>query len=348
MLSRLRCSGALAVAAASVLACVASPRASCPPCPCAEAAKTAAATPPAATQLDVGVLVYEIGVADTAQVFHIADQAAEWNPFAHKQYARWLAERAVGPAEASALDAHRALRKRLRYGVIDQTFYTARDVDAALAAAPLEAADVATERALFRAMAPLIAPLVERERANVAALRDTIVARRATLGSMLADLASFAEVYMPKEHVPLWLVATTEPAYGGGGYNGGQMVVEASRSGVEVLMHESLHFVLRRRGEVLSEAARACGAGLDKMTLEEGIAYALYPGIVGEPGAIRQTLARLAKEGKTPAEPYVRFNRLGLALTPVLEKALADKTKLTALLPEACAAYKRLSAEVWP
>ena len=30
----------------------------------------------AVTSVDVGVLVYDVGVSDTAQLFHIADQAA--------------------------------------------------------------------------------------------------------------------------------------------------------------------------------------------------------------------------------------------------------------------------------
>ncbi|MFI5296740.1 MAG: hypothetical protein ACHREM_01470 [Polyangiales bacterium] len=346
---RIHTSAAAIVFAVVAAACSAPVAPACAPCACADGPKKDATTTAGITSLDVGVLVFDIGVTDTAQLFHIADQVTAWNPFAHKQYARWLdATHAIGPTEQSALDAHRTLRKRLGYGVIDQTFYTARTIDAALATTSLAAADVETERVFLRTMSPLIMPIVEREHANVVALRDAIVARRDTLSSMLADLASFAEVYIAKEHVPLWLIATTDPANGGGGYNGGQMTVEASRGATELLMHESLHFVLHHRSDVLSDAARACGAGLDKMTLEEGIAYALYPGIVGPTNAIRHELERLAREAKPVDDPFVRFNRLGLALTPVLEKALVNKTKLTTLLPEACAAYKRIAAETWP
>jgi len=309
----------------------------------------ASATPSGVTALDLGIVVYDLGVTETAQLFHIADQVSAWSPFSHKQYARWVErEHLLGPTETNALAAHRALRRRLHYGVLDQTFYTARSIDDALTATALDPADVETERALFRAMTPVVLPLLARERQHVLDVRDAIVAQRDTLTSMLTDLASFSEVYMAKEHVPVWLIATTDPANGGGGYNGGQMVLEAGRSAVHVLMHESLHLVLGRRKEMLAAAARGCGDGLDEMTLEEGIAYALYPGIVGEPGSIPRDLARFAEAGMTADQPYVRFNRLGLALTPIVEKALTGKTKLTALLPEACTAYQRLRKEPWP
>jgi hypothetical protein len=297
------------------------------------------------------VLVYDISISDTAQIFHIADQLSGWSPFMHKQYARWAGARhLLGDAQVFALTAHRALRQRLGYGDIDRAFYTVKNVQDALndAAKTLSPADVAIERNLFLTMTPVLTPFIEQHRSEVVALSDRILSERDKLKKMLEDFVQFAQVYLPKDHVPLWLIASTDGHNGGGGYNGGQMVLEASNAAENTLLHESLHFVVEAKHPDIEAAAKSCGAGLDWETLNEGIAYALYPGIVGNRNAIDQTLAQLASQGKPDTDPYVRFNRLGKRLTPLLEKALVEKTTLAAMLPAACDAWKKIAAEPWP
>lgn len=301
--------------------------------------------------LDVGVLVYDISISDTAQTFHIADQLSGWSPFMHKQYARWAeAEHVLGNPQIIALSSHRAIRQRLGYGAIDQNFYTTKSVQDALndASSDLTADDLAIERNLFLTMTPVVTPLIERHRGEVVMVRDRILAQHDKLKKMLEDFVQFAQVYLPKDHVPLWLIASTGPHNGGGGYNGGQMVLEASSGAVNTLLHESLHFVVEAKHAEIEAAAKSCGAGLDWETLNEGIAYALYPGIVGNRDSIDQTLQQLASQGKPETDPYVRFNRLGKRLTPLLEKALINKTTLANLLPAACDEWKKIAVTPWP
>jgi hypothetical protein len=256
----------------------------------------------------------------------------------------------LGEPQKKALEAHRALRQRMHYGELDQTFYTTESVQDALtrAATFLSPEDLATEKNLFEQMTPILLPLIEKQNADVAALRDRILSQREKLKKMLEDFVQFVQVYLPKDHLPLWLIASTGPQSGGGGYNGGQMVVEASRSADHVLLHESLHFVLSPKKSDLEAAAKSCGAGLDAETLNEGLAYALYPGIVGNRDAINQAIAQLASEGKPVSDPYVRFNRFGKRLTPLLEKALVEKTALATMLPAACDEWKKIAAAPWP
>ncbi len=302
-------------------------------------------------ELDADVVIFDISKSETAQIFHVCDQLSQWSPFMHRQYARWAAEKNLfGDRENKALQAHRALREKLRYGKLDELFYTTASVKDALARAQavLSPEDLAIERELFDALTPVVLPLIESKKGAVDELRAQVMGDGPRLAKMMSDFVFFTEMTVPKEHVPLWLVPSPDKRSGGGGYNGGQMVLEASDGAQDILLHESLHFVLNRRMGDLKEEASACGAGLDAQTLSEGIAYALYPGIVGRPSALDETIAHLAYENRAASFPYVRFNRLGRALVPLLDAALRDKTTLTQMLPAACDAWKKVNAEPWP
>ncbi|MGH7286305.1 MAG: hypothetical protein ACRELY_32710 [Polyangiaceae bacterium] len=304
-----------------------------------------------AIELDASVVGFDISSSETAQIFHISDQMSEWSPFMHRQYLRWAVEKnLLGDRQRRALDAHRALRQKLRYGKLDELFYTTQSVQDALARAQtvLSPDDVATERALFDAMTPVVLPLIESKKKETDELRAQVMGDGPRLAKMLNDLVFFTETTVPKQHVPLWLVASPDKHYGGGGYNAGQMVLEAANGASDTLLHESLHFVLNRRMNDLKVEADECGNDLDSQTLSEGIAYALYPGIVGRPGVLDETIAHLAAENRDVNFPYVRFNRLGRALVPLLDAALRDKTTLTQMLPAACEAWKKVNAEPWP
>ncbi len=343
------------ISAIAIVGCAsAPPTAPCPrvPSDTKTESKTERKAPRAeVVSLDAGVLVYDISISDTAQIFHIADQLSSWSPFMHPQYARWAKEQnLLGDAQMIALTAHRALRRRLHYGDIDSAFYTTKSVQDALndAAQTLSPQDLATEKNLFQQMTPILLPFIEQHRAETIALRDRILLEQDKLKKMLEDFVQFAQVYLPKDHVPLWLIASTGGQAGGGGINGGQMVVESGRESVNTLLHESLHFVLNPKHPEIEVAAKSCGAGLDWETLNEGIAYALSPGIVGDRDAIDRRIAQLADEGKPVSDPYVRFNRLGKRLTPLLEKALIEKTTLAAMLPAACDEWRKIAATPWP
>lgn len=340
--------------ALAITGCASTPAlAPCPRVSDAQVSTTAAPTKKSdVTELDVGVLVYDISISDTAQIFHISDQLSQWSEFMHPQYKRWAdANNVLGNRQKIALAAHAAVRQRLHYGALDEAFYTTKSVQNALIDAKevLSPEDFVVEKNLFAAMTPVLQPFVDSHRNGVSALRDRMVAKSDELTNVLNDLVHFTDAYVPKRHVPLWLIASTGKGTGGGGYNAGQMVVEDGSSPEKnVLMHESLHFVLEHRRSDLEAAAKSCGVGLDEMTLEEGIVYAFYPGLVGSPGALSHSLALYQSQGKTSDDNYVRFNRLGQALVPLLEKALVDKTTLAAMLRPACDEWKKIDATKWP
>ena len=302
-------------------------------------------------EVDADVVTFDMSSSETAQLFHICDQLSEWSPFMHRQYGRWAAQNDfLTDRQRKALHAHRALRQKLRYGVLDSLFYTTSSVPDALehARSVLPSEYFAIEQELFEAMSPVVLTLVHSKQNEVDELRAQVQGEGPRLSKMMNAFVDFTETTVPKQHVPLWIVASPDKHYGGGGYNAGQMVLEAANGAPDILLHESLHFVLNRRMDDLKIEASRCGDGLDSLTLSEGIAYALYPGIVGRAGVLDETIAHLAQENRPADFPYVRFNRLGRALVPLLDDALKNKTTFTQMLPATCDAWKKVNAEPWP
>src|SRR5262245_61750872 len=63
-------------------------------------------------RLDLGRLVITLSSSRTAQTFHIVDQLADWNPYAHHAYQRWAAKGSVlDDADRKALARHGEMRK---------------------------------------------------------------------------------------------------------------------------------------------------------------------------------------------------------------------------------------------
>ena len=139
---------------------------------------------------------------------------------------------------------------------------------------------------------------------------------------------------------------------GGGGYNGGNAWVEVNNTleAIDTFTHEAIHVVLRDRVRDIRATATACGAGLDRETLNEGLDYAISPGMFheGNGDPLGEAVDAARRRGQAATDQLVRDQRFGLALRPLLESALGRKEKLSAILPKACDAWRGVLAEPWP
>jgi len=129
--------------------------------------------------------------------------------------------------------------------------------------------------------------------------------------------------------VPVYLIPNPDPKNMGGGYNGGRLTIEVPTvaDAIPTTLHELFHaFLETKKAEI--EAAVAGVPGLDSETLNEGLAYALSPGIVhaDSDGAdpLVRTVRRQFAENKPLSDTFTRSNRYALSLRPLLQAALGS------------------------
>src|SRR5438128_1028540 len=97
------------------------------------------ATPARAATTDLSFQGFAISVSDswTAQVFHVVDQLAEWDQYAHKQYGRWAAQALdLTVVDKELLKKHADLRRIRGWGHgFEQAFLVDDSIEAAAAKA---------------------------------------------------------------------------------------------------------------------------------------------------------------------------------------------------------------------
>src|SRR5215813_9745188 len=225
--------------------------------------------------LDLGGLVLSVSDAPTAQIFHIVDQLSQWDVYTHKQYVRWAeTTKLLVQRDRELLQQHAALRKKRGWGHgFEQTFLVDDSIENAaakgIAAQFLSATQANTERDILLHFAPKLEPLLRQRQAEIATLQQQLVAEQPRLTPLMVQLAHFAEAKNPPV-VKVFLVANTEDHNGGGGANGGRLVVEVPLGDtIGTLIHESLHQLLEPQRELIRSAAEM--AGLDYTVLSEGI-----------------------------------------------------------------------------
>jgi hypothetical protein len=297
-------------------------------------------------RVDLGGLVLSVSDSRTAQVFHIVDQLSLWDVYTHKEYARWAEEtRLLDAHDRELLQRHAELRRKRGWGKgFEQAFLVDDSIEQAaakaIAAGLLTPEEANTERDILLHFAPELEPLMEQCRPAIAAVEDQLVAEQTQLAPLVKQIAHFSEVHAPP-NVQVFLVANTEKEDGGGGANGGRLVIEVPiRDPIGVLLHESLHQLLRPQEPKIRAAAEA--AGLDFTVLKEGIAYALYPGIVGdnEQGDVLvQDLVEMQLRGTPASDPFLRFDELAAVIRPLLKAALAHNETISTFLPRATAKW---------
>lgn len=285
-------------------------------------------------RIECGPLVLEVHFGRTAHLFHVVDQLSAWSEFCHGQYRTAMPPDA---ADLAALARHAAIRGRHPWGGgLEQSFYVPGSLEealrAAVAAGRIDADEAATEKEVFARFEARVDDLLRRQSADVrkslASLDREAVTRMAKSLSRLCEVKSLV--------LPVYLLASPPPG-GGGGYNGGRIATELCQGedAAPTLVHEVVHAFLDPRKSLLEKCAAAT-EGLDEQTLNEGIAYAVMPGIFssGKEDRLGAFVAQDIASGAGLDQTYPRFRRLGLALRPVVREAL-EKGDLPTLLARA-------------
>lgn len=288
--------------------------------------------------------------ARTAQVFHIVDQLSLWDVFTHKEYARWAEKTGLlDQHDRELLQRHADMRKKRGWGKgFEPAFLVDDSIEQAaakgIAAGLLTTAEANTERDILLHFAPKLEPLLEQRHAAIAAVEEQLVAQQAQLTPLVKQLAHFSEVTDPPT-VQVFFVANAEDRDGGGGANGGRIVIEVPLiDPIGVLMHESLHQLLRPKEGAMKVAADA--AGLDFIVLKEAIAYAVYPGILGntEQGdQLVEDLVQWQLRGVPASDRFLQFDQVAVVIRPLLKAALARNETISTFLPTAIAKWRRVA-----
>lgn len=297
--------------------------------------------------VDAGAMKLEVHVSRTANLFHVVDQISEWSRYCHSQYREALG--ASSPADAARLADHRGVREKRGWGGgLEQTFYSPLDLDAAIregvARGHLTEKEAATERAVLLHFADRGDALLEKERPRLEAFATRIEGERDALRAFAAKVSRFCGGATVT--VPVYLIANPAERDLGGGFNGDRLTLEIPREydAMPTLLHEAMHaFVGTQRAKL--EAAVAQAPSLDFETLNEGIAYALNPGLYHPAGDADPLAASVALDlaQNAPLESLARFRRFGLALRPILRETLDDpKASIDAFLPRALDAWRAL------
>lgn len=320
---------------------------------CITALLAALLLPQAPVSIAAGPLQVTVHISRTAQLFHVVDQLSQWSPFCHRQYGRWLSTR--GPLTEdmqAALEQHRQLRSKHGWGQgLEQALYTDLDLDRALQVAVetrlLTEAEAAAERSALLALAPRLEPLfAEAPQQRLRALADSLRQEQERLAVFAAKLARFTVT--ERVEVPVFLVANPAEHDCGGGFNGGRLVLEPPLLDDvrPILQHELLHAFLEPHQDFLKGMCRGV-PGLDPETLNEGICYALAPGLLHDDKVADPLLAAVAEDlrrGVAMTDPLARFRRFGLAVRPLLRPLLDEQVgTLVQFAPKAVDAWRVLS-----
>ncbi|MHC4958632.1 MAG: hypothetical protein ACYTGN_09660 [Planctomycetota bacterium] len=300
-----------------------------------------------AQQLKAGPLTLDFHITKTAQLFHVVDQLSNWSPYTHAQYRRWYGELSV--ADKEQLERHAAIRKKYGWqGGLQLVGYTHVPYRTALKngaeAGQITADEAKTEAEVLKHFEKRVAPLLEQERARLDAFRKRAFAQRKELTAFATRVARFCHGHQAR--VPVYLIANPSDNSIGGGYNGGFLTLEVARQSdtYPTFLHELMHaFVNKEKGRLVAASSRT--PGLDYTTLNEGIAYALSPGLFAAKGhELAGQVENDRKRGLGIDQAYPRFRRYGLELQPLLERTL-EKGTLETFLPQALDAWAKLAAE---
>lgn len=303
------------------------------------------------TTLDAGPLKLEVHVSPrTATLFHVVDQLSEWSEFCHKQYGEHFKRLEGGYSEKDRelLATHAAIRRARGWGEgLEQTFYTQSDLESALKHGVergfLTEQQAAVEREVLTHFAPRVEGLMTCQSPVVDAFVHRLASEQANLREFAKKVSRFcggSEVT-----VPVFLLANPSKTDCGGGYNGGRLTweVPSARDVYPSFLHEVFHVFLCTQRANFEKAVRGV-PGLDSMTLNEGMAYALSPGLLHPDMGSDPLLSEVRSDfmAKKPlTDNYTRFHRLGLAVRPLLRDALEDeKQTLVSFLPRAVDAWR--------
>ena len=147
----------------------------------------------------------------------------------------------------------------------------------------------------------------------------------------------------PAKPIPFYLIADRDDTNMGGGYNGGILTLEIPRKRdvYPTVLHELFHAFLETKKDKIEVAIHSV-PGLDFQTLNEGLAYAISPGLhhTGDSDQLQAQVSTYMTKASPLGDSFTRFNYYALALRPLLKEALADPQKnLESFLPRAVDAW---------
>jgi hypothetical protein len=290
-------------------------------------------------RINAGPLSLEMRISRTAQLFHVVDQISQWSPYCHDQYLAAIGR--LSTEDEAKLAQYRAIRQRYGWGRgLEQTFYSDDGVEAALAKAVaaqrLDAEAAATVKQVLEQFAGRIDALVTEETPRLRAFRDELGQRRGELEAFATKAAAFSGVAALS--VPVFLVANPSDNDTGGGFNGERLTLEVPRKAdplVSLVFHELMHAFIAGKRQLLRDSAARLD-GIDSETIEEALIYPV-PSCF-ETASYKELKSRVAEDfaaQKPLADPYVRFNRFGLGLRPLICDALAKGRTIEEVLPRA-------------
>ena len=311
----------------------------------------ASASSAAVSRVDMGGIVISVSDSWTAQVFHIVDQLSEWDEACHRQYGRWAATALkLDQLDRKLLQKHAELRRARGWGHgFEQAFYVDRPIEVAaqdaVEAKLLSPEEASAERAILLHFAPKLSGLRDHSTAKIASFRERLAAEGKKIVPFVQKLMQFSETNETLK-VPLFLIPNPEEGSAGGGFNGGRLVLEVQErpDPLSILFHECFHALLSQHKEAIGVAAKA--AGLSFGALNEGIAYALAPGLIDdteEPDSLAEALARHILKGTPASNSYVQSYAVAVVIRPLLRSALDRGETFTTFLPRAVNRWRNVA-----
>jgi hypothetical protein len=300
--------------------------------------------------VDLGGLVLAVSDSPTAQVFHIVDQLSEWDQYAHKQYVRW-SEKSLNltKEDRELLRKHAQLRRARGWGHgFEQAFLVEDSINdaasKAIKAQHLSATEAYAEKDILLHFAPILAGLIQQQHGQIQEFEKQLEKEKSRLRSLVVQLRKFTESEGTIQE-PVFLVANTDNKNGGGEANGGRLVIEVpSADPMGFLLHESMHALLASRAGLIKVQAEA--AGMNWESLNEGIAYALAPGITDDTETrdlLVQELAHYLITKTPPSDSYAQFYMVAGVIRPILRAALAKGETIEQFLPKAINEWHHVS-----
>jgi hypothetical protein len=295
--------------------------------------------------LNLGGVIISVSDSRTAQVFHIVDQISQWDSGVHHGYVRW-ANRTLhlSVEDQELLQKHAELRRARGWGNgFEQAFYVDDSIEVAAHRAvenKLLSADEATaEKMILLHFGPVLSTLLNGSAAQMTAFRARLRAEANRIAPVVKQLVRFSET-QSTVRVPLFLIANPEEGSGGGGFNGGRLVVEIQKQPdpIPILVHECLHALLWQHKEAIRVAAESLG--LTWVNLNEGIAHAFAPGLTDDPrqsDSLAERLTRNFQRGASASDGYMQSKQymIALIIRPILRSALSHGETFSRFLPKA-------------
>jgi len=298
-------------------------------------------------ELEFGRFTISVSDSWTAQVFHIVDQLAHWDESSHLAYRRW-ARTSLGldAEDRQLLQKHAEMRRVRGWGNgFEQAFLVEHSIEVAAARAVdqklLSADEAASEQTILLHFAPKLIALRDQHRPQIEAFKEQLLAERQRLSPWFDKLVKFSETKAAVK-VPVFLVTNTEDSSGGGGADGGRIVVEVPAPGpMGILFHESLHALLEPHLDEIKAAGEA--AGIRWENLNEGIVYAMSPGLTDNPAevdALAEQLVRFLARGTPASDNYAETFMIAIVIRPMLRASIDAGETFTLFLPKAVAKWR--------